>query len=159
MSEQIPLLRRLMNERAVTHAGDYDTITAAGLAPRPNRPIPIWIGGQSEPAYRRIGRLADGWFPQVVPGPHLDEALSIIGEAAAQAGRDPATLGMEGRVRWRDRGVDGVVDHVGRWRDAGATHVSIDTMRAGLGSVEHHLAVLSEVADALALNDAGAATP
>jgi probable F420-dependent oxidoreductase len=159
MSEQIPLLRRLMTERAVTHAGDYDTITAAGLAPRPNRPIPIWIGGQSEPAYRRIGRLADGWFPQVVPGPQLDDARAVIDTAAAEAGRDPATLGMEGRVRWSDRGVEGIVDHVGRWRDAGATHVSIDTMRAGLGPVEQHLEVLAQVADALALGDAGVTTP
>jgi probable F420-dependent oxidoreductase len=159
MSEQIPLLRRLMTERAVTHAGDYDTITAAGLAPRPNRPIPIWIGGQSEPAYRRIGRLADGWFPQVVPGPQLDDARAVIDTAAAAAGRDPATLGMEGRVRWSDRGVEGIVDHVGRWRDAGATRVSIVTMRAGLGPVEQHLEVLAQVADALALGDAGVTTP
>jgi probable F420-dependent oxidoreductase len=159
MSEQIPLLRRLMTERAVTHAGDYDTITAAGLAPRPIRQIPIWIGGQSEPAYRRIGRLADGWFPQVVPGPHLDEARQIIADAAAAAGRDPSALGMEGRVRWTDRGVDGVVDHVGRWRDAGATHVAIDTMRAGLDTVGRHLDVLAEVADALDLTGVGAPTP
>ena len=75
----------------------------AGLAPLPlQRPIPIWIGGQSAPAYRRVGRLADGWFPQVPPGPKLDEARAIVAEAAVEAGRDPATLGMEGRVSWSD---------------------------------------------------------
>ena len=62
------------------------------------RPIPVWIGGSSPPAYRRTGRLADGWFPQVPPGPRLDEARAIVDEAAREAGRDPATLGMEGRV-------------------------------------------------------------
>src|SRR6188474_626944 len=45
MSEQIPLLRRLLTERAVTHDGEFDRVTAAGLAPLPvQRPIPIWIG-------------------------------------------------------------------------------------------------------------------
>jgi Luciferase-like monooxygenase len=151
MSEQIPLLRRLLTEQVVTHDGEFDRITGAGLAPLPaQRPIPIWIGGQSAPAYRRIGRLADGWFPQVPPGGQLDEARAIVSEAAIQAGRDPATLGMEGRVSWSSDGVDKVVDHIGRWRDAGATHVSINTMNAGLGAVESHLEVLAQIAAATA---------
>ena len=152
MSEQIPLLRRLLTEPVVTHVGDFDRITAAGLAPLPHqRPIPIWIGGQSAPAYRRIGRLADGWFPQVSPGPQLDEARSIIADAAIEAGRDPTTLGMEGRVSWTADGLAKLVDHLGRWRDAGATHVGVNTMNAGLGPVERHLDVLAEIASALGL--------
>jgi probable F420-dependent oxidoreductase len=153
MSEQIPLLRRLLSERSVDHDGDFDRVTGAGLAPMPiQRPIPIWVGGQSEPAYRRIGRLADGWFPQVVPGSRLDEARSIIAEAAHEAGRDPSSLGMEGRASWTSDGIDKLVDHVGRWRDAGATHLGINTMNAGLGAVEAHLEVLADVAAALDLS-------
>ena len=152
MSEQIPLLRRLLSEPVVTHVGEFDRVTAAGLAPLPRqRPIPIWIGGQSAPAYRRVGRLADGWFPQVPPGPKLDEARAIVTDAAAAADRDPATLGMEGRVSWSADGVAKLVDQVGRWRDAGATHVSVNTMNADLGAVERHLEVLADVAAALAL--------
>ena len=150
LSEQIPLLRRLMTERAVDHAGEFDRITGAGLNPLPTqRPVPIWIGGQSAPAYRRVGRLADGWFPQVAPGPKLDEAKAIVAEAASAAGRDPASLGMEGRVSWTADGVGKVVDHVGRWRDAGATHISINTMNATLAPVDRHLDVLTEIAAAV----------
>ena len=153
MSEQIPLLRRLLTEPVVTHDGEFDHITGAGLAPLPHqRPIPIWIGGQSAPAYRRIGRLADGWFPQVIPGPALDEARAIVADAATEAGRDPAVLGMEGRVSWTSDGVDKIVDHLGRWRDAGATHVAVNTMNAGLGPVDAHLEVLAQVASALSLS-------
>jgi probable F420-dependent oxidoreductase len=150
LEEQIPLLRRLWTEEAVTHAGRFDQITAAGLAPQPvQRPIPIWLGGSSAPAYRRMGRLADGWFPQVRPGPPLDEALAVIGEAAEQAGRDPATIQMEGRVSWTADGLPKLVDHVGRWEAAGATHLGINTMGAGLATVEAHLEVLATVAEAV----------
>ena len=148
--EQIPLLRRLWTETAVTHEGAFDQVTAAGLAPPPlQRPIPIWIGGQSPPAYRRIGRLADGWFPQVRPGPPLDEALAYIAEGAEAAGRDPAAIGMDGRVSWTADGVAKLVDHVGRWEAVGSTHLSINTMGAGLATVDEHLEVLALAADAV----------
>src|SRR5438067_4990700 len=99
------------------------------MAPlRVKRAIRPWVGAQSKRAYERVGRLADGWFPQVPPGPKLDEARAIVDQAARDAGRDPSTLGMEGRVSWTDAGLEKVVEQVGRWRDAGATHVSINTM-------------------------------
>ncbi|MEO6122719.1 MAG: LLM class F420-dependent oxidoreductase [Ilumatobacteraceae bacterium] len=152
MSEQIPLLRRLLSEPIVTHDGEFDRVTAAGIAPLPRpHPVPIWIGAQSAPAYRRAGRLADGWFPQVAPGPRLDEALAIVSDAAAEAGRDPNSLGMDGRVSWSADGAAKLVDHVGRWNDAGASHLSINTMGVGLGDVDRHLEVLTEVASALGL--------
>jgi probable F420-dependent oxidoreductase len=149
MDEQVELMRRLWCERTVTHAGTYEHVTGAGIAPLPvQRPIPVWFGAASPPAYRRAGRLADGWFPQVPPGPHLDAARALVADGAASVGRDPATIGMEGRVNWGDGGVDRIVDHLGRWRSAGATHVSVNTMRAGLATVDDHLRVLADVAGA-----------
>jgi probable F420-dependent oxidoreductase len=152
IEEQVVLLRRLWTEQSVTFDGDYERVTAAGLAPLPvQRPIPVWFGAQSPRAYERVGRLADGWFPQVPPGPKLDEALVIIGNAARAAGRDPSAIGIEGRVSWGAAGVAQVVEQAARWRDAGATHLSINTMGAGLGAVDAHLGVLAEVAGALDL--------
>ena len=146
MSEQIALLRRLWTETSVTHAGEFDVITGAGLAPPPvQRPIPIWIGGSSDAAYRRMGRLADGWFPQVRPGEDLDHALEVIGAAARDAGRDPETIGMEGRARWDPADPEKAIRQLERWRAAGATHVSVDTMRAGLDGVDAHLEALARV--------------
>ena len=147
MSEQVELMRSLWTQRAVTHHGEYEHVTAAGLAPLPvQQPIPVWFGVASEPAFRRAGRLADGWFPMVPPGPRLDEARKIVEDAAREAGRDPGTIGMEGRVSWSaDGGVAQAVDHAGRWRDAGATHIAINTMNAGLTSVDAHLTALEAV--------------
>ena len=148
LSEQIGLLRRLWTEASVTHAGEFDTITGAGLAPPPvQRPIPVWIGGASDAAYRRIGRMADGWFPQVRPGDDLDRAVGLITEAAEQAGRDPGKLGMEGRVRWDPSDPARFARQLDKWRQAGATHVSIDTMAVGLDGVDDHLSSLANAAE------------
>jgi probable F420-dependent oxidoreductase len=153
LGEQVELLRRLWTEQSVTFAGDDEQVTGAGIAPPPvQRPIPVWFGGHTPPAYARIGRLGDGWFPQVLPGPDLDAAKSLIAHAASAAGRDPSALGMEGGVRWKGT-VAQLVDHVGRWRSAGATHLSINTMRAGLATVDDHLDVLKQAAAALGIAD------
>jgi probable F420-dependent oxidoreductase len=147
--EQVQLLRRLWTEESVTFDGADEHVTGAGLAPLPvQRPIPVWFGAQSAAAYRRVGRLGDGWFPQVPPGPELDAAREIVEAAAVAAGRDPAAIGMEGRVSWTGS-TDKVIARAGTWREAGASHLSVNTMGAGLATVDDHLAALGEVAKAL----------
>ncbi len=148
IGEQVRLLRRLWTERSVTFEGRYDRVTGVGIAPLPaQRPIPVWFGASSPPALRRAGRLADGWFPQVRPGPKLDEAKRIVDKAAADAGRDPGSLGIEGRVGVASRGPDEVAAAVQRWADAGATHVSVSTMAAGFTTVDQHIAALAAVSE------------
>lgn len=145
--DQVTLLRRLWTEQSVTFAGEDEQVTGAGISPLPiQRPIPIWFGAQSEPAYRRAGRLADGWFPQVQPGPELDQARSIVEEAARAAGREPLALPMEGRASWNGD-LDDALEQIEAWRAAGATHLSINTMNAGLETVDAHLSVLGRIAD------------
>jgi probable F420-dependent oxidoreductase len=149
--EQVELLRRLWTEPSVTFDGTDEHVTGAGLAPLPvQRPIPVWFGAQSPAAYRRAGRLGDGWFPQVRPGPDLDAARAIVEQAAVEAGRDPAAIGMEGRVTFNGD-AEQIVDHVGRWRKAGASHVSVNTMNTGLSTVDQHLAAIEATATALGL--------
>ena len=148
LEEQITLLRRLWTEQSVTFSGTFDRITGAGLAPMPvQRPIPVWVGAQSPRAYRRAGRLADGWFPLMAPGPQLDAARQIVAEAAAEAGRDQASLGMEGRLRWQ-QDQDKLAAAMRQWQDADATHLSVNTMGAGLKTVDDHLAALATAAEA-----------
>jgi probable F420-dependent oxidoreductase len=146
LEEQVPLMRQLWTERSVSFEGTYDRITAAGIAPPPvQRPIPVWFGGASPRAYRRAGRLADGWFPQMQPGPRLDDAREIIHQAAAEAGRDPQSIGMEGRINLGRGAVEAVAEGVAQWAQAGATHASVNTMGAGLATVEDHIKVLADV--------------
>jgi len=145
--EQVELMRTLWTEPTVTYHGTYHRVTGAGLAPLPiQRPIPVWFGASSARACRRAGRLGDGWFPMVGPGPRLDRALNEVVQAARQAGRDPARIGMSGQVNWNGN-VDDLAEGLRSWADAGASHMSINTMGAGLASVDDHLAALTTAAE------------
>jgi probable F420-dependent oxidoreductase len=144
--EQVELMRRLWTEQTVTFNGRYHRVTGAGLAPLPaQRPIPVWFGAATPRAYERAGRLGDGWFPMVPPGPALDDARVVVERAATEAGRDPATLGMEGRASWSGD-EDKITEQLAQWKQAGATHLSVNTMGAGLPTVDDHLAVLEGIA-------------
>lgn len=148
LEAQVGLLRRLWTEESVTSTGRFDHVTGAGLAPLPTqRPIPIWFGGTSDRALQRAGRLADGWFPQVSPGAGLEEALEVLGSAAAEAGRDPATIGMEGRIQAGDGDLERIGRQAEKWRSAGASHLSLNTMGAELGGVDDHIASLAAAAE------------
>jgi hypothetical protein len=82
------------------------------------------------------------------PGAKLDEARAVVERAAADAGRDPAAVGMEGRVTWRGDS-DAALGELKQWADAGASHVSVNTMGAGLKTVDDHLEALAQVAASL----------
>jgi len=150
LEEQVAVLRALWTKSSVTAEGRFHQIRAAGIAPLPvQRPIPIWIGAFAPAALRRVGRVADGWFPQARPGGGLEEALGVIHEGAAEAGRDMSRFGFEGRVEYGTRDLEKMAEHARRWRAAGASHLSVNTMHAGLQTTDDHIAALREVAEVL----------
>jgi triphosphoribosyl-dephospho-CoA synthetase len=87
----------------------------------------------------------------VRPGEDLDRALAVIARAAEDAGRDPAKIGMEGRIGWDPVDHDRFVRQAERWRAAGATHLGINTMSVGLATVDDHIDALSTAAQLLDL--------
>ncbi len=113
------------------------------------RPIPIWIGGHAPAALRRVGRIADGWFPMVRPGGGLDAAIEHIREGAAEAGRDLSNFEFEGRLEYSVRDHERIAEHARRWQAAGATHLSLNTMHADLADTDAHIAALAEMAEIL----------
>jgi probable F420-dependent oxidoreductase len=159
IEEQVRLMRLLWEEKSVTFTGRFDRVDGAGISPRPiQRPIPVWFGAKSPGALRRAGRLADGWFPQARPGPEFDAELSVVRAAAAEAGRDPDILGLEGRVQWCLGGLSHVLDELAAWAALGATHGSVDTMGCGFSSLDEHLSALEATASALRLAQRAAAS-
>ena len=60
--ESLRLLRSVLEQDDVSFAGDYFSVSSVDVAPRPIKPLDIWLGGSAPAAFRRIGRLGDGWL-------------------------------------------------------------------------------------------------
>ncbi len=150
LDEQIDVLRRLWSQEVITYKGKFHTITEAGLNPLPpRRSIPIWTGGSSEAALRRTARLADGWFPLGQPDEKMRATVERLRDYIGEAGRDPAAFGIEARVNYSD-GPDEWKRQVDAWRELGTTHISVNTMTAGLASPAEHITALRRFKEAVA---------
>jgi probable F420-dependent oxidoreductase len=158
MEEQIPLLRSLWSEQLVDFTGEFDTISAAGICPRPsNNEIPIWMGGWDERVLRRLGRLGDGWIagsgnaknratwsPDRIQRPEdLERRLGIVRKAALESERDPneiavsilvSSTGFDGLEEWDPIGWALRAKH---WKAAGASHALLSTLDLGFSQEEH----------------------
>ena len=85
--EALRLLRATLDQDTVTFTGRHFAVTDAVVAPRPVPPLDIWLGGSAPAAFRRIGRLADGWLGSFVTPSEAQRAREAIEQAAAEAGR------------------------------------------------------------------------
>ncbi len=142
--EQVEVMRALWAQESVTFAGKWHTIPAAGINPRPVRgSIPVWFGGgRNERVLRRIARLGDGWFPQGAPDAKMEAQLAVFRGFVAESGRDAAAVGIEARAGMRD-GVEAAVEQAHRWEALGATHLALNTMRAGYETVDQHIEAIA----------------
>lgn len=156
-AEQVAVLRALWTQEVVDFRGEFHRISHAGLNPMPiQRPIPIWFGVGSrerpvppEAALRRIARLADGWSPNFAPDPQGQAVVARVHQYAREAGRDPATLPLEGRIRLAGQGPDGWAKQVDAWKALGATFVIAEPRGAGLSFPDGHLDVLRRFKEAV----------
>jgi probable F420-dependent oxidoreductase len=149
--EQIELLRALWTQEVVDFKGRYHQVTYAGINPLPvQRPIPIWLGGGAERVVRRVGRLGDGWFPQFRPDGAGQERIEQMREYARQAGRDPKSIGIEGRIGLASGGSPQDWNKSAEaWAEVGATHLSVNTMGAGLGGPDQHIDAIRRFKEAV----------
>ncbi len=91
--EYMAAMRPLWNEEEPTFDGEFVSYVRARCSPQPARPggVPIIVGGHSEAAARRAGRLGDGYFP--VAGPdQVADLVGIVRQSAEEAGRDPDAI-------------------------------------------------------------------
>jgi probable F420-dependent oxidoreductase len=110
MDEAIALLRTYWTEAQVTSAGKHYPTTLMAMEPKPpqGRRLPIWIGGNSEAALRRVGRLGDGWLAsRVTDAADARTSIEAIRRHAVEAGRDPAAIGLQSMVAPPPRDAEG----------------------------------------------------
>jgi probable F420-dependent oxidoreductase len=93
--EFLAVLRTLWADEISSFSGEFYTVPAGRQDPRPvQKPgPPVLLGGMSRPAMERAGRIAAGWITSSRADlAKISEAVSVIGEAASAAGRDPGAV-------------------------------------------------------------------
>ena len=95
LEEAIAVLRLLWSDqRSVRFTGQHYRVAGVKPGPAPAHPIGIWVGASGPRMLTLIGRVADGWVPSSpsLPPERLPAAQARIDDAAAAAGRDPASI-------------------------------------------------------------------
>ena len=148
--EQITLMRKLWTNELVTFKGRWHTVTDAGLNPLPiQRPIPIWLGGKAEPVIARVARSGDGWFPLFPPDDAGKKTIEHMRSLASSFGRDPFSIGIESFLSYHGKSENDWIKEVNSWDKIGITHLSINTMNAGIKSPQGHLDAIRKFKEAI----------
>ncbi len=139
--EGLEICRKLWTEHRPTHQGRFHSFEEAIFDPKPlQKPHPpIWIGGHSPEALRRVARFGNCWHPFRVSHAQLVETLPKLKRALAEQGRRLEEIGIAPKqaVTFQDQpaaqGQDStegrpqdILDAVRRLRDAGATELVMD---------------------------------
>jgi probable F420-dependent oxidoreductase len=157
IEEQVEVMRLLWTQPLVTYHGNHVVVDEVALHPRPDRSIPIWMGGGNfdtagmprDVTIKRAARLADGFKVMAPLATDLEAMLGLIDRLRAEvaaAGRDPDSFGVEGRLVTHVTPVDQWAAHMRAVREAGASHFGIANRIVG-GTVADQIALITRVAD------------
>jgi probable F420-dependent oxidoreductase len=128
--EAIEAMRVLWRDDQPTYHGRHFNFDDARLWPKPvEGVIPIVIGGHSEPAARRAGRLGDGFFPAARDVDENARVISVMRQAAEDAGRDPAAIEIT-LGGWPD------AETVGRYREIGVSRIGVPLLAPDVGAAK-----------------------
>ncbi|MFM7535635.1 MAG: LLM class F420-dependent oxidoreductase [Acidimicrobiales bacterium] len=91
--DYVAAMRALWASDGASHAGEFSWFTQVSSNPKPaQRSVPIVIGGHSQAAAERAGRLGDGFFPGKGSPAELAALMAVVREHAERAGRDPGAI-------------------------------------------------------------------
>lgn len=165
MDDAIQLLRKCWSDELISY--EFDHYSAESMAMEPKSPqgsdLPVWVGGMSDAALARAGRLGDGWLANAIEDE--DDALrskALVLAHAERAGKDLNSFGLQmmldvpprddaGRLFYRDLDrVKARADQVEGWGfEYGAINATA-IFQSGARSVDAIIDVLADVHRALA---------
>lgn len=138
--EMIEVMRKLWSGEMVEHHGRFFDFDRLNMRPAVPAPVPVLIGGVSDAALRRVGRLGDGWMPHAISTEEARGYLERIRASRREYGRADAALSAvvplndafdpDGYRRAEDAGVTHVL--TAPWLVYGGSHGSLDDKRDGL---------------------------
>jgi len=153
VEEQVQVLRRLWTEPIVDFEGKWHRIDRAGLNPMPvQRPIPLFMGGLSEPVLERAARIADGWFP-IVRDPAAIEALpaqiEMLKQRVKSYGRDLDAFEIRVQTGFASKAPDDWAKDVEMYKGMGVDFLCFSTMGAGLAGPRDHIDAMRRYKEAV----------
>jgi probable F420-dependent oxidoreductase len=93
LDEGIDAVRALWRETSATYHGNYYQFTRVHSDPKPtNGTVPLLIGGSTDVAARRAGRVGDGYYPHAISPDDFAARIETMRAAAIEAGRDPDAI-------------------------------------------------------------------
>ncbi len=141
MDEGIAMMRAVWSQDPISFAAR--TIPAVidnmRALPHPVKPIPIWIGGSSEPALKRAAGL-DGWHGSRVSPEQVRPIVSRL-----RAARPEPAFAISVRSGWDGKDQGALTERLGAFRDAGVGHVLVEPAERG---IDDWLAAVERVARA-----------
>ena len=127
--EAIHIFRACWRDERVSFRGRFFSFPEIGVNPKPARgTIPIWIGGHTPRALRRVAELGDGWHAAFAKPEEMRDGIAKLREACAKVGRDPATITLSVRMAMpAKRTADDALAELEALRDLGVRHVVLET--------------------------------
>jgi probable F420-dependent oxidoreductase len=93
LDEGIAALDLLFREEEASYSGRYVAFDGIRLAPKPvQRPLPIYVAGNSPGAIQRAARWGAGWLPAVLAPADVARGAGLLRQAAERFERDPASI-------------------------------------------------------------------
>jgi probable F420-dependent oxidoreductase len=127
--EAIRIMRACWQNERVSFRGEFFSFPEVGFAPRPARgTIPIWIGGHTARALRRVAELGDGWHAAFATPAAMREGLEKLRAACDKIGRDPKAITLSVRMGVpAKRAAAEMLDELKALREVGVSHVVVET--------------------------------
>lgn len=135
--EAIRIMRTCWAEERPRHAGEFFSFGEIGVAPQPPRKrIPIWVGGHTPRALRRVAELGDGWHAAFATPAQMRDDIVRLREECARRTRDLGSVTLSVRVGLAaKRSAGEMVDDLGALRELGVRHVVLEARARDLADM------------------------
>jgi len=142
-NEQLELFECLFTRPTPRFEGRFYELPEVGFEPKPiQSPVPVWVGGNTDAAYRRAARYGSGLHAAFEPADVVADAWQRVLRYTEALGRDPEAMTLSLRVYLDTMGtmepaksVHGtpaqMQDQVARWAEIGVRHLVLDPVARG----------------------------
>jgi probable F420-dependent oxidoreductase len=141
--EQLELFQAMFSRDMPSYEGRYYQVPEVGFSPRPAAGrLPVWVGGDTEPAFRRTVRFGDAFHAAFQKRSEVADAWQRIGELCDEAGRDRGELRLSIRLYLDPaqsmapaKSIGGsdeqMLETIGQWQAIGVDHILLDPVAPG----------------------------